>query len=256
MSRSRRDDARRSRRPTRERTATLAARFSDRLARGAVGGTTRVREVPDAGEPGVRRRTGLAGLARVAQGLRARTGTGAHRAGLGRTDRRCDALRVPRRQPEPHPRTRRRVHLRRLRAAVYASDVPGAASGRARGAGLPVPPRRLRAAHRSSDRGAAAPATGPGDPRGARRVGAGDRDRGAYRMTPRSKFARSQKVTIATGILAIVALIVVLQLWLFTASMNAFLGGDTRVLAPAAAASVLCLGLNLGLLRYLYGLER
>jgi hypothetical protein len=75
-------------------------------------------------------------------------------------------------------------------------------------------------------------------------------------MTPRSKFARGQKVTIATGILAIVALIVVLQLWLFTASMNAFLGGDTRVLAPAAAASVLCLGLNLGLLRYLYGLER
>ena len=75
-------------------------------------------------------------------------------------------------------------------------------------------------------------------------------------MTPRSKFARAQKVTIASGILAIVALIVILQLWLFTASMNAFLGGDTAVLGPAAAASVLCLGLNLGLLRYLYGLER
>ena len=75
-------------------------------------------------------------------------------------------------------------------------------------------------------------------------------------MTPRSKFARTQKVTIASGILGIVALIVVLQLWLFTASMNAFLGGDAAVLGPAAAASVLCLGLNLGLLRYLYGLER
>ena len=75
-------------------------------------------------------------------------------------------------------------------------------------------------------------------------------------MTPRSKFARGQKVTIASGILAIVALIVVLQLWLFTASMNAFLGGDTAALGPAAAASILCLGLNLGLLRYLYGLER
>src|SRR5262249_50202531 len=46
------------------------------------------------------------------------------------------------------------------------------------------------------------------------------------------------------------------QLWLFTASMNAFLGSDTGVLGPAAVASVLCLGLNLGLLRYLYGLER
>ena len=75
-------------------------------------------------------------------------------------------------------------------------------------------------------------------------------------MTPRSKVARAQKVTIASGILGIVALIVVLQLWLFTASMNAFLGGDTGVLGPAAVVSVLCLGLNLGLLRYLYGLER
>ena len=75
-------------------------------------------------------------------------------------------------------------------------------------------------------------------------------------MTPRSKFARGQKVTIASGILGIVALIVVLQLWLFTASMYAFLGGDTGVLGPAAVVSVLCLGLNLGLLRYLYGLER
>ena len=75
-------------------------------------------------------------------------------------------------------------------------------------------------------------------------------------MIARSKFARAQKVTIASGILAIVALIVVLQLWLFTASMNAFLGGDTQALVPAAAASVVCLGLNLGLLRYLYGLER
>jgi hypothetical protein len=75
-------------------------------------------------------------------------------------------------------------------------------------------------------------------------------------VTPRSKFARAQKVTIATGILAVVAVIVVLQLWLFTASMNAFLGGDTGALAPAAAVSLGCLGLNLGLLRHLYGLER
>ena len=87
-------------------------------------------------------------------------------------------------------------------------------------------------------------------------MGGGDRDRGAHHVTPRSKFARAQKVTIATGILAVAALIVVLQLWLFTASMNAFLGGDTAVLGPAAVASFVCLGLNVGLLRYLYGLER
>jgi F0F1-type ATP synthase assembly protein I len=75
-------------------------------------------------------------------------------------------------------------------------------------------------------------------------------------MIPRSKFARSQKLTIATGMLALVAVLVVLQLWLFTASMNAYLGGDVAALPPAAAVSLACFGLNVGLLRYLYGLER
>lgn len=58
----------------------------------------------------------------------------------------------------------------------------------------------------------------------------------------------------ATGILCIV-IIIVLQLWLFTATMNAYLGGDVAVLLPAALVSLVCLGLNAGLLRYLYGLE-
>ena len=40
------------------------------------------------------------------------------------------------------------------------------------------------------------------------------------------------------------------------ATMNAFLGGDDAVVWPAALASLACLGLNLGLLRYLYELER
>jgi hypothetical protein len=62
-------------------------------------------------------------------------------------------------------------------------------------------------------------------------------------------------MTIVTGILAFVVLIVILQLWLLVATMNAFLGGDTGVVAPAAVASLVCLGLNLGLLRYLYRLE-
>lgn len=74
-------------------------------------------------------------------------------------------------------------------------------------------------------------------------------------MKKRSRFARSQRVTIVTGILAIVIIIIVLQLWLFTATMNAFLGGDTSILLPAALASLVCLGLNAGLLWYLYGLE-
>ena len=38
--------------------------------------------------------------------------------------------------------------------------------------------------------------------------------------------------------------------------MNAFLGGDHSVVWPAALASLACLGLNGGLLRYLSLMER
>jgi hypothetical protein len=75
-------------------------------------------------------------------------------------------------------------------------------------------------------------------------------------MNRRSRFARKQRMTIVLGILSIVVIIVILQLWLLTASMNAYLGGDESVLVPAALASLVCLGLNAGLLWYLYGLER
>lgn len=74
-------------------------------------------------------------------------------------------------------------------------------------------------------------------------------------MSQPSRFARSQRITIVNGILALVILIVVLQLWLFTATMNGFLGGDAALVIPAALASFACLGLNLGLLRYLFRLD-
>jgi len=75
-------------------------------------------------------------------------------------------------------------------------------------------------------------------------------------MNRRSRFARKQRMTIVLGILCLVVIIVILQLWLLTATMNAYLGGDESVLIPAALASLVCLGLNAGLLWYLYGLER
>jgi hypothetical protein len=53
------------------------------------------------------------------------------------------------------------------------------------------------------------------------------------------------------GIVCFVLTLVVLQLWLLTATMNAWLGGDTSVVWPAFAASAACLLLNVGLLRYL-----
>jgi hypothetical protein len=60
---------------------------------------------------------------------------------------------------------------------------------------------------------------------------------------------------IVTGILCIVLLLVVMQLWLLTATMNAFLGGDDTIVWPAALSSFACFGLNLGLLWYLYRLD-
>jgi hypothetical protein len=55
--------------------------------------------------------------------------------------------------------------------------------------------------------------------------------------------------------LLFVVLLTVLQLWLLTASTNAYLAGDTSIALPAALGSLACFALNLGLLRYLYRLE-
>ena len=68
--------------------------------------------------------------------------------------------------------------------------------------------------------------------------------------------SRDQRTTVVNGMLAFVLMIVLLQLWLLTATMNAYLGGDESVIWPAAGASILCLALNAGLLRYLYHLDR
>lgn len=68
-------------------------------------------------------------------------------------------------------------------------------------------------------------------------------------------FTREQRTTIVNGVLCLLLLLVVLQLWLFTATMNAFLGGDEVVILPAGMASLICFGLNVGLLRYVYKME-
>ena len=75
-------------------------------------------------------------------------------------------------------------------------------------------------------------------------------------MSIKRPFTREQRTTIIYGMLAFILILVILQLWLFTATMNAYLGGDEGVIWPAAAASIFCLLLNVGLLRYLYFIER
>lgn len=74
-------------------------------------------------------------------------------------------------------------------------------------------------------------------------------------MSPRVRMVRAQRMTVVNAMLAFVVMIVILQLWLLTATMNAYLGGDTSIVIPAALASLGCLGLNVGLLWYLFGLD-
>ena len=73
-------------------------------------------------------------------------------------------------------------------------------------------------------------------------------------MKPR--LTRSQQATIFSGINLIVTLLVILQLWLLTATMNAWLGGDSSIVWPAALASLGCLALNLVLLRQIFYLQK
>jgi hypothetical protein len=69
---------------------------------------------------------------------------------------------------------------------------------------------------------------------------------------PQRQLARTQRITVITGVLCFVLILVVIQLWLLTATLNAYLGGDDAVVWPALGASAACFLLDLGLLRYLF----
>jgi len=69
-------------------------------------------------------------------------------------------------------------------------------------------------------------------------------------------FSREQRTTIIYGMLVFVLIVVMLQLWLLTATMNAWLGGDDSIVWPGAAVSAGGLMLNVGLLTFLGRIER
>ena len=72
----------------------------------------------------------------------------------------------------------------------------------------------------------------------------------------RRPYTREQRTTILNGILCFVLILAMLQLWLLTATVNAYLGGDAGVIWPAAAASLVCVALNYPLFRYLRDMDR
>jgi hypothetical protein len=63
-------------------------------------------------------------------------------------------------------------------------------------------------------------------------------------------------MTIINGMLVFVLIVVVLQLWLLTATMNAWLGGDDSIVWPGLAVSAGGLALNVGLFGYLRRIDR
>jgi|SRR5262245_27594717 len=80
--------------------------------------------------------------------------------------------------------------------------------------------------------------------------GIGEIDSGSDPVEAR-RFSRQQRTPIVIAVLCIVITIVVMQLWLFTATMDAYLNRDSSIIVPAALASLVCLALNVGLLLHL-----
>jgi hypothetical protein len=65
-----------------------------------------------------------------------------------------------------------------------------------------------------------------------------------------------QGLTLFTAILWLVGVVVVVQLWLVAAALDALLGGATSILLPAAAASLVLFLLNAGLLVFVIRFDR
>jgi hypothetical protein len=66
---------------------------------------------------------------------------------------------------------------------------------------------------------------------------------------------RQQGAVLFSGILIMLGMLVVIQLWLLTAGLEALLAHDTIVLVPAAVASFVLLAVNALLLRYVISFD-
>ncbi len=67
---------------------------------------------------------------------------------------------------------------------------------------------------------------------------------------------RQQGMALYTAILWLIGTVVVIQLWLVTAALDALLGGETGVLLPASLASLALFLLNAGLLTFVLRFDR
>jgi hypothetical protein len=61
---------------------------------------------------------------------------------------------------------------------------------------------------------------------------------------------RKQGLTLITALCLLIGVVLIIQLWLVAAALDALLGGDTGVLVPSAVVSFALFVLDVGLLWY------
>ncbi len=67
---------------------------------------------------------------------------------------------------------------------------------------------------------------------------------------------RRQKAVVFTGLLLFNLVLVLIQLWLFVSVLDNLLAGDEQMALPAAAASLVILGVNIWMLRGILFMEK
>lgn len=67
---------------------------------------------------------------------------------------------------------------------------------------------------------------------------------------------RREGITLFTALSALIATLVIIQLWLVAASLDALLSDEVKVLGPAAAASLALFLINGGLVLYVLNFDR
>ena len=65
-----------------------------------------------------------------------------------------------------------------------------------------------------------------------------------------------QGTTLFTGICLLIAVLLIIQIWLLAASLDAALSGQSAVAVPSAIASLVLFAMNAGLLWYVVDFDR
>jgi membrane protease YdiL (CAAX protease family) len=65
-----------------------------------------------------------------------------------------------------------------------------------------------------------------------------------------------QGTTLFTGICLLIGLLLIVQLWLIAAALDAALGGQAQLAVPASVASLALFACNAGLLWYVFDFDR